>query len=152
MRLDEIWRWKGPVLAREAEDVVGPGGLYDADRFLENLPIDLVLHIAPFGQIRRGRARTRYRSVGLKPAGLVATGEADIEPALQHVIERRDLFSYAHRVVGRQHVPQRVGLQPFRVQPDEQARHPRMIGLLEAFDLQVVLVMAVPSVSELVGR
>src|SRR3546814_3263214 len=56
--------------------------------------------------IRRPPRSTRtdtlfpYTTLFRSPARMIAAREAAIEPALQHMIERRDFLGDAHRIVG----------------------------------------------------
>src|SRR6266849_7749646 len=67
------------------------------------------------------------------------------------MVEGRDLLGHPHRIMRRHHVADRVRLEPLRMEPDKEARHPRMVGLLETFDLQVMFIVAVSRVAEFVG-
>src|SRR5229473_1585168 len=63
----------------------------------------------------------------------------------------RVLLGHPYRIMCRHHVADRVRLEPLRMESDNEARHPRMVGLLETLDLQMMLVVAVSRVAEFVG-
>src|SRR5713101_3321853 len=67
------------------------------------------------------------------------------------MVERRDLLGHPHRIMCRHHVADRVRLEPLRMEPDKEARHTRMVGLLETLNLQMMLVVAISGVAEFVG-
>jgi hypothetical protein len=67
------------------------------------------------------------------------------------MVERRDLLGHPHRIMCRHHVADCVRLEPLRMESDKEARHPRMVGLLETLDRQMMLVVTVSGVAEFVG-
>src|SRR5262249_6505210 len=116
-----VLRRELPILALVAEGVARPGLLDDLYALFEDLtghPVDVAVD---FGVLRSGGVDAANSSVGTDPAALVPASEADIEPPLEHVVERGDLLGGAHRVVRRQHVAERRHLHPLGVHADEQA-------------------------------
>ena len=82
---------------------------------------------------------------------MIAAREAAIEPALQHMIERRDFLGDAHRIVGGHGVSHDSRLHPLAVLPDKQAEHTGMIVRLEPLDLEMMFGLAVAVKAEFIG-
>ena len=105
-----------PALGLDA--VVGPGPQDHVDLLLEDLPVDPVvfepglgLLLRPGGHLVRGQTGRGERGLAaevlahdVRPAGLVAAGEADEEPPVGQVVEDGRLLGHPDRVLGAHHV------------------------------------------------
>ena len=88
----------------------------------------------------------------IDPASLVAAREARVRASARHVVEHRDVFRDADRVLGGEHdakLPDPDALGPHA---DEEVEQHRVVGELEALQVKMVLGKADGVVAELVGE
>ena len=126
-----------PVLAVELHHPVAPRLLDDPEVLLERRPVRLVDGVV---LVRRRTVDAvhllRHR---VDPAPLVAAGKAGVRAAAAHVVEHRDVFGDAQRVLRRQYDAELADTDALRVQRDEEVQHHRVVRDLEPFDVEVML-------------
>src|SRR4029077_6030062 len=118
-RLERPWRLAGrhaPVLALIGKKILGPCLLDDAEIFLEGGAIrvvDLVM-------LMRQRAVNSMRLLrhDINPSALITAREAGVRPSAGHVIEHRDIFSDAQRVLRRQYDSELSDAEPLGLHRD----------------------------------
>jgi hypothetical protein len=86
------------------------------------------------------------------PAALVSARESGVRPPTAHVVEHRDVFGDANRVVGRQHDAELADANALGLHGDEQVEEHGVVGHLEAFDVKMVLGEAHRVVAEVVAE
>ena len=73
------------------------------------------------------------------PAALVAAREAGIGAAAGHVVEHRDVFGDADRIVRRQHDSELADADALGLHREIEVEQHRVVGELEALDVEVML-------------
>ena len=86
------------------------------------------------------------------PAALVAAREARAGAPARHVIEHGDVLGDAERIVGGQHDAELADADALGLHGEVEIEQHRVVGELEAFDVEVMLGEADRVVAELVGR
>ena len=86
------------------------------------------------------------------PTPLVPTGQADEEPALEHVVDHRAALGEPDRVVRGEHEPELPVPQPPRAATEVEVVEPRVRRELKALGVEVVLGVREPPVAEVVQR
>ena len=130
--------------------LLGPCPLDDGEALLEGFAVggvDLVVLM----RLRAGNPVGLLRH-DIDPSALVAAREAGVDPAARHMIEHRDIFGDANRILRRQHDPELADPQPLGLHRDVQVEQNRIVGKLEAFDMKVMLGEADRIVAQVVGE
>ena len=122
------------VLALEAERLVAPGELEEAEDLLERFAIDAV----GFAFVTGGCGHMNLLRHLVEPSRLVTAREADEGPPLGQLIQPCDFEREAQRVPSRQNVADRADLDPLGV-VDHVLRQHRQAAHLQAFAVQVML-------------
>ena len=122
------------VLALEAERLVAPRQLQEAEDLFESLAIDAV----GFALVAGGRGHVDLLRHLVEPARLVTAREADERPALGQLIQPCDFEREPQRIPPGQHVADRADLDPFGV-VDHVLRQHWQAAHLEAFAVQMML-------------
>ena len=139
-----------PVLALEAQHVLRPRALDDAEVLLERLAVRLVDGVV----LARRRAVDAVELLRhhVDPAALVAAREAGVRPPAAHVVEHRDVFGDAQRVLRRQHDAELADADALRLHRDVEVEQHGVVREFEPLDVEVVLRERDRVVAERVGR
>jgi hypothetical protein len=86
------------------------------------------------------------------PAALIAARETGVGAAAAHVIEHRDILGDADRIVGGQHDAELTDADALGLHGDVEIEQHRVVGELEALDVEVVLGEADRVVARRVGQ
>ena len=150
VRIDEVLRREGPILALVGEGVVGPRLADYRDALFVELAVHDVRRLLPVPRPRAGESRLHRQA--LEPPLLIASDEGYVEPPLEHVVEGCDVLGDPERVVRRQRVAEQVNAQPLGLHADEEAEQAGLVGDLESLDLQMVLGVAEALEADLVAE
>ena len=151
--VERPWRGAGrhlPELAVEGQHLLGPALLDDAEVLLEGQPIGVVDLVVLVGQ--RAVDAVRLLRHDVDPAPLVAAREARIGAAAGHVVEHGDVFGDADRIAGRQHDAELADADALGLHREVEVEQHRIVGELEALDVEVMLGEAHRIVAELVAE
>ena len=86
------------------------------------------------------------------PAALIAAREAGAGAPARHVVEHGDVLGHADRVGGRQHDAELADADALGLHGDVEVEQHRVVGDLEALDVEVVLGEGDRVVAEIVGQ
>ena len=132
-----------PELALEGEHLLGPRLLDDGEALLERGAVGGVDLVVLVGE--RAVDAVRLLRHDVDPAPLVAAREPCAGPPARHVVEHGDVLGDPDRVRRRQHDAELADADALGLHGDVEVEQHRVVGDLEALDVEVVLGEGRPS-------